>query len=208
MYVDGTTTGNLHATFLKSTGNANINQQLVNVADGSWHHLVLAASTNYQQVFIDGRMVGMGQGAVFNFNLSKNQIGVTFSQNWPNIGNGNQFFDGIIDDVNIYSRQISNIEVDSLFAAGGYTPPIPVGLVDELLTNNNTYVFPNPSNGLFQLTGVDGAKSIEVFGLNGQQIRHVISSKNQVDLSTYPQGVYLLKIVFDNKILTKKLIKY
>ncbi len=78
-----------------------------------------------------------------------------------------------------------------------------------------TSLFPNPSaNGLFQLkldTTFDKL-TIEVFNMNGQLIQtstHTKLSKiPQIDLSTQPKGMYLIRAVVDGTVLeTKKAMR-
>ncbi|MBL7931674.1 MAG: T9SS type A sorting domain-containing protein [Bacteroidia bacterium] len=59
-------------------------------------------------------------------------------------------------------------------------------------------VFPNPSEGLYELTfnNVLFGEIIEVFNLNGQQIKEVTvnSEKNELDLGDFNSGIYFLRI--------------
>ncbi|MBC8755741.1 carboxypeptidase-like regulatory domain-containing protein [Kordia sp. YSTF-M3] len=86
----------------------------------------------------------------------------------------------------------------------------------RISTNESlTSLFPNPSaNGLFQLQldKTYNTITVEVFNMNGQLIQtktHTKLSKiPQIDLSTQPKGIYLIRTVVDGNILeTKKAVK-
>jgi hypothetical protein len=76
-------------------------------------------------------------------------------------------------------------------------------------------LFPNPSaNGLFQLQldKTYDRLTVEVFNMNGQLIQtntHTKLSKiPQIDISTQPKGIYLIRTIVDGVVLeTKKAIK-
>ena len=95
--------------------------------------------------------------------------------------------------------------------AGTLTDPATIcfgtlGLNDNVLAN--TVVYPNPSNGVFNIQG-EGITNIEVLNIYGQVI---MSSENesdiqQVDLSMYSAGVYMLRVFTDNGTVSKQIVK-
>jgi hypothetical protein len=80
--------------------------------------------------------------------------------------------------------------------------------VKETVLESLVLVSPNPSNGIFQISAPVQNYSLEVTDLTGKVMQHeIIKSKSaQVDLSQAAKGVYLLRIVSDNQIATRKLI--
>lgn len=71
-------------------------------------------------------------------------------------------------------------------------------------------VYPNPGKGLFQIDieGENVTVDFEVFDASGRKIYEKEAQRNNsaVDLTTYPQGLYYLKVTNASKTLTKKLI--
>jgi len=67
-------------------------------------------------------------------------------------------------------------------------------------------IYPNPSNGIFSIAGVD-IKQIEVYNIYGTLL---FSSKNnlsqEVNLGQQPKGIYFIKIKTDKKLVLKKIV--
>lgn len=102
------------------------------------------------------------------------------------------------------------LQVDGHNAASGI-------LIIDLLSNTlEALVFPNPSNGLFNLNifhPKNGTADMSVSDLNG---RIVFSKQIQVSVNTtqfnfslsdYPKGIYILKVTLNGLSLSKKLIR-
>ncbi|MDR6805368.1 hypothetical protein J2Y45_002323 [Dyadobacter sp. BE34] len=86
--------------------------------------------------------------------------------------------------------------------------PSPAGNTEELPENA---VYPNPGNGVFNvnLSGIPSGK-VEVFGADGQMMFGKSFKKQshmEVDIKTASPGIYILRIVSDQKVLTRKIVK-
>jgi hypothetical protein len=66
---------------------------------------------------------------------------------------------------------------------------VPVSINDELTTLSNISIYPNPTTGKIYL---EEENTIKVYNLKGALLQETFG--NQVDLSAYPQGVYLLQV--------------
>lgn len=68
-------------------------------------------------------------------------------------------------------------------------------------------IYPNPVNGLLNLD-LKGNAVVEIYTMTGQKITTLnIQNKGQIDVSSFANGVYMLKINIDGKVKTKKFIK-
>ena len=75
--------------------------------------------------------------------------------------------------------------------------------------NSNISVYPNPSKDIFYIN-CDGRGSIVIYDIMGKIIKteNLDLGMNKLDLSNYPNGIYLMKVVNDsNQTKTMKLIK-
>lgn len=82
----------------------------------------------------------------------------------------------------------------------------PLGLDNN--TNNLVSVYPNPSKGIFNIEG-DGIRKVEIVNSYGQVVysKETMKDNMQIDLSRYAIGVYMLRVITNNGISMKQLIK-
>jgi hypothetical protein len=77
--------------------------------------------------------------------------------------------------------------------------------VQKINNSGDFTVFPNPSNGIFTITG-NGIESVEVLTLSGKVL--IKNGRNSsMDLSNYPDGIYLVRVKQNNHTIIKKLVK-
>lgn len=80
------------------------------------------------------------------------------------------------------------------------------GINDSGIANHEINIFPNPSNGNFEVTSANHPISrLEVFTSFGVRIMHGQNS-GRVDLSNSPKGIYLVKIYAGTKSNTRKIV--
>jgi hypothetical protein len=71
----------------------------------------------------------------------------------------------------------------------------------------NLSIYPNPSQGLFVLTGMNGEVSLRIFNTLGKEIlRKSLILPAELDLSTYPKGVYFMSLKTETHEFFEKLI--
>ena len=72
----------------------------------------------------------------------------------------------------------------------------------------NAVVYPNPSNGVFNVK-CEGIQKVEVVNVYGQVVvsKEVRADDIQIDLGDKANGAYMLRIVTDNGVVVKNLIK-
>ena len=83
----------------------------------------------------------------------------------------------------------------------------------EKIENREIKIYPNPTKGdlIVEISKPESLKNglISVFDLRGKLIKKVkiASSKNNVDLSSAANGIYVLQIHIDNNVSNWKIIK-
>jgi hypothetical protein len=82
-----------------------------------------------------------------------------------------------------------------------------VGLNDNAL--KEVELFPNPSSDMIYINKEksETISKIEIFTLSGRIINTLTNPKTQIDISNYPNGVYTLKIYFDDYVSSQKIVK-
>lgn len=84
----------------------------------------------------------------------------------------------------------------------------PITSVKFPCEENELSILPNPSSGIFSVSGLEPDTEITLFNLLGEKI---ISQKatekfTTLDISSSPKGVYMIKIMHANKLNTSKII--
>lgn len=64
--------------------------------------------------------------------------------------------------------------------------------VNDFCFEENLFVFPNPAKDNIKIVGVEG-QEIEILSADGKVIRKEHYDGKNIDVSTLPQGVYLIK---------------
>jgi hypothetical protein len=80
----------------------------------------------------------------------------------------------------------------------------PVG-VNEIAADIQVNVFPNPTSDIVTVATSAQLIQIELLSLNGDLM--MSAKKTSLDLSNYPVGVYFLKVVTEDGIVVKRIIK-
>jgi len=88
--------------------------------------------------------------------------------------------------------------------------------VKELQQKSNLFIYPNPSTGEFyiDLGGINNSTTtIHISDITGRKVLEQgmdtfeNSAQTTVDLSTSPNGIYLVKVISGNKVFTSQIIK-
>ena len=75
-------------------------------------------------------------------------------------------------------------------------------------SDNNLSVFLNPANNILSMSGFLGNSKISIFDINGRLIINKQLINNQLDISNFQTGVYIVRIETEQGYLTQKIIKY
>ena len=76
----------------------------------------------------------------------------------------------------------------------------------EIYQKKNVEIHPNPTNDFITISNVEKSNKIELFSLNGKFLETLTS--NTLSLGNYPEGIYILKVTFEDRVEEMKVIKY
>jgi len=79
----------------------------------------------------------------------------------------------------------------------------------DLLLDHSIAIYPNPSSAVFHITqSTNQFKTVEVYSINGSLIQkhNLVSNAETIDLSGYAKGMYVLKLIGNEKSLFKKIV--
>ena len=90
----------------------------VTLSTGIWQHLVAVKDSQQVRFYLDGVMISAKLFAGGNIPYDgTQQIGLG---RWYKDGNVQRFWNGAMDDIRLYNRAITSVEVDSLYHEGGW----------------------------------------------------------------------------------------
>ena len=83
-------------------------------------------------------------------------------------------------------------------------------IVTDPSTNINTagtnyLIYPNPTSDYVYLSGINGDSKATVYDITGKLL--LSTSKKKIDLSSYPNGLYIVNMSSNNKSITQRIIK-
>ncbi len=165
-----------------------------------WYCLTFTQLRDTQKVYINGILYQAAH--IFNQHIGNNNLSLLFGKNSLGIPS----FTGIIDEIKIYNRALSDFEVSSLCSSTNTA-------IHENLNKQNFTFYPNPSkNGIFNLNGIfnDPSITFDVYNALGKLILEKQFKEGEniiVDLTSYPSGIYLAVIKAGNNIKTRKIVK-
>lgn len=116
---------------------------------------------------------------------------------WPNAdGNGN------------YLRLI-DVNSDNNLASNWVATNANLLSNPDFETNNSIQIYQNPTNNGLSIKTTKPFSQIQLVDVQGRSVISVSKNSNdiEIDLSTISNGIYLVKIISENKIETRKIIK-
>jgi hypothetical protein len=82
-----------------------------------------------------------------------------------------------------------------------------VSSVDDTDAGDKITLAPNPGDGIFNIISPVTIDRIEIYNTLGNRVEMQANSLSKIDISSAPDGVYLVKLTWNGKITTKMLIK-
>lgn len=191
------TSNNYSMTSVKGNSSYNLNQ---------WYHLVAVYTDNSVKLWVNGvqqldssRISG---GAPLYCAPPTANLWIGMSAN----PNNTKYFQGKIDDIVILSCPADSAMIQSLYSAQ-------IGVSEHSIKRNHIAIYPNPTKGLLNVELESGNQIEEVIIYNqlGQSISQIIATSNtnlmQLEISNLPAGIYLVKAVTGDGVLTERIIK-
>jgi YVTN family beta-propeller protein len=97
-------------------------------------------------------------------------------------------------------------------AFGNFITPQNVGIASQSMVEAGIEVFPNPTTGKFQVTSPKSQiQSVEVYNIIGEEVFTTTNNKplttNEIDVSSFPAGVYMVKVKTEKGMEVSKFVK-
>ena len=78
--------------------------------------------------------------------------------------------------------------------------------INDVNSETNVIIFPNPTTGIINIKGMMSIKEIEIFDIEGRIVRKEINPSNTISLENTSKGLYFLRITDLNNITINKKI--
>ncbi|MFF3911464.1 LamG-like jellyroll fold domain-containing protein [Streptomyces sp. NPDC001848] len=174
------TDGKLHAKFWDSNGTSSQMVTSTSVNDGKWHHVILAASTNAQVLYLDGNKAGSTSGTLSATGQGYTYIGAgAAGGNWANHPtNTLGYFPGSIAEVAFYRTQLTGQDAATHYAAGqqsGGLTPLETVKVTDPGSKTDTYQY-DLWNGDRLVDQIDGLGNKTSYGYDTGGFQHTVTN--------------------------------
>jgi len=180
------------------------------VNDNSWHHVVSTFNGTLNKLYIDGDLISYSASATDSIYYNSDGI-IAFGRDGNNSSPNTALFQGLIDDIGIWNRALTQQEITNLYNAN--LCYLYITVTDTLLINlgitgfnplayqNTIRIYPNPTRDHITIDNGDLTKVIgyqmEITNSIGQQIFQSPINQQQfyLDLTTWGgAGLYFVYI--------------
>lgn len=77
----------------------------------------------------------------------------------------------------------------------------------DLIGDDSFTIFPNPTDGLLNLSCKDQIKQIRIFDIHGRIVKQDINIERQIDVSNLDAGLYFVQATINNRLVSNRFIK-
>lgn len=109
---------------------------------------------------------------------------------WTHESLKNIYFDGettliVVENETLTTHQYDIAEIKKIYFSDGT-------YISDLNKDNTSFVFPNPAKDNIKIFGIEN-QDIEIFSADGKLVLKKRYEGNDIDVSSFPQGFYLIK---------------
>ena len=82
--------------------------------------------------------------------------------------------------------------------------------IQPIINKNQLSLYPNPVQDVLQINLPGNTGILEIFDISGKSLilKEIQGNKISIDVSGLDHGIYFVKVLSDNQILTGKFVKY
>jgi hypothetical protein len=165
----------------------------------TWYHITVTYTPELLKCYLNGELINE---VVPNSPLSGNTKDLAIGRDTPQ---STDYFHGILDEINIYNRTLSDAEVMALKNFDGCD----AASVGEKKLPKSFDILPNPASGQVQFKLPDSDRyELSVMDLQGRVLSRLEAQQHSVkmDISEFDRGMYLVKICSEKGYAVEKLI--
>ena len=172
-----------YATFTSLNQYTNIDC-IVTPSIGQWQHLVFVYSNNSISVYSNSSLAGTYNVQPLSGTAGNHNFGASLTGT-------DQYLNGCLDDIGIWNRALTAIEVNNLFNEGN------VGIGDQI-QNNSISIFPNPAQNVINVMA-DNKLLSEIYSIYDNTGKVVLTGKlnsqnTTIELGNLSGGIYMFSV--------------
>ena len=157
---------------------------------------------------LDVRVAKDGTGGLFHIEIDG--VDITGPISVPNTGGWQVWETVTLNDISLTAGEhVMRIEFDTDYTNLNYVEfrGLVTGLSYESL--NEGYIYPNPTSGGLSIENVnETAFTLSIVDLSGKLIMTQEIHGNEIEISDLPKGSYLFKIITEDQIVIKPVVKF
>ncbi|HXS36498.1 MAG TPA: T9SS type A sorting domain-containing protein [Flavipsychrobacter sp.] len=179
---------------------------------GKWYCVVATHNNDSEKIYVDGAL----KLAIYKPSLTdslEDAIVIGMCGAFTDTIDYPYHLNAVVDEIRLYNRALSQSEVQTFCDSAKRLPNDSSNTsVNTIMSPERIIITPNPVTSIITVTmphDWSGA-IVQVVNSVGQQIiKRTLdgNTNNTIDLSLLPPGMYLLRVQYNNAVLTKKLIK-
>lgn len=169
----------------------------------TWYHAAISVNGNQVSFYINGvKKFSSVKGPLKSVNGTQNLVlGAARDMT-------TYYFHGLMDEVRVYSRALSDAEIDDI------TNDTCNGTLNrEQLTKGEIKIYPNPASGNVKIESKEenNLKQIQIFSVTGSLVYENLNPEiiENIDIKSLKSGIYFVKIIDGNgNLISEKLLVY
>ena len=165
-----------------------------------YYHFAVVYTGYTMELYSDGEIDNF---VPHNGNMASSQKAISFGR--KDIGIGNYFLHGSLDEVRIYDKALTSDEIATLKSLWTMITDVEKGVETDFS------LYPNPSKGAIRIVGLDKIKNVEVWDMTGRKIDASFGYEEGLtfyaEIDTSP-GIIFVKIETSDKVYYRKILIY
>lgn len=182
--------------------------------NNAWHHIAVTFDPNDGnklancKIYIDGVLsTNLADGAGLSYQSDIKVLATDDTTNFLKIGSAvysTYTFHGAIDDVRIYSKELTSGEITTVMNGGV------LGVKDIAFGVDELKIYPSVVSDFLTIRTIENqGLDINIYNILGRMVNKTSSNESslKIDMSSLSSGLYIVKVRVGNKVSSIKIIK-
>lgn len=142
-----------------------------------------------------------------NLSIEENFFWDTVKNNWMWFERNEYSYNTDGDISILYSFYYNTNIYDWSKASNTYYYYSNISVGARQISSNNVMLFPNPTSGVINISGLNYSSEIMIYNINGELIKSAQNTNHIIDISELPSGVYILNLISKDMKVVRTVVK-